>query len=205
LASLIDLYQRAEDTEKKEFLMGKLGDVAKRLSNTVQDLSEVVIINQNADVAKNELRFDTVLESIITSLTGQIMETNALVTYDFTACETISYPKVYFESILLNLMTNALKYSSDKRRPEIFFKSTKHENGLITLTCTDNGLGIDMNKYGNKLFSLHKTFHNRPDARGVGLFITKHQIKSLGGNIYVESEPDRGTKFIIKFNEIDVL
>jgi sensor histidine kinase regulating citrate/malate metabolism len=105
---------------------------------------------------------------------------------------------------MLNLLTNALKYASPNRIPEIYFETNISETGLITLVCTDNGQGIDMIKHGNKLFSLHKTFHNHPDARGVGLFITRNQIESLGGSIHAISEVDKGTTFIIHFNETTV-
>jgi len=60
-------------------------------------------------------------------------------------------------------------------------------------------LGIDMNKFGDKLFGLHKTFHGHKDARGVGLFLVKTQVEALGGSIAAESEIDKGTTFIIRF------
>ena len=71
---------------------------------------------------------------------------------------------------------------------------------MITLTCQDNGIGIDLDKHGAKLFGLNKTFHDHPDAKGTGLFITKNQVETMGGIIYAESKVDQGTKFIIYFN-----
>jgi signal transduction histidine kinase len=185
--------------------MDKFYEVANQLANTVQNLSEVVNINQSSEIQKDEIRFETLLQNLMTSLITQITEIEADVKYDFSRCEKICYPPIYLESILLNLLTNALKYSSPNRRPEITFTSYKQENGLIILECKDNGLGIDLKKYGSKVFALNKTFHDNPDARGIGLFITKHQIRSLGGSIAVESEPDKGSTFTIKFNEIEVL
>jgi len=46
---------------------------------------------------------------------------------------------------------------------------------------------------------MYKTFHSHPDARGIGLFITKNQVDALGGNISVESEPDKGSTFLVQF------
>ena len=205
LAMLIEIFKRTKNEEKKSELLEKFFSVSKQLSNTVHNLSDVVNINQNAEMERSEMSFESVLSSIIISLSAQISVLNAQINYDFSACETINYPKVYLESILLNLLTNALKYASPMRTPIISFTTEKLENGLIILKCKDNGLGIDLERYGNKIFVLHKTFHNNPDAKGIGLFITKHQIRSLGGNITVESEPDKGATFIIKFNEIEVL
>ncbi|MCK7554538.1 ATP-binding protein [Chitinophaga sedimenti] len=67
------------------------------------------------------------------------------------------------------------------------------------LTAEDNGVGIDLDRYGNKLFGFRKTFHKNKDAKGIGLFITKSQIEAMGGNILAESKPGKGTKFIITF------
>ena len=102
------------------------------------------------------------------------------------------------ESIIQNLLTNALKYRSLKRKPHIVV-STRREGPSTVLRVSDNGLGIDMERFGDKLFGLHKTFHEHKDARGVGLFLIKTQIEALGGSIKAESEVDKGTTFIITF------
>jgi len=204
LIALIELCKKTEQPDKKAIVIDKIFDVAAQLTNTVQELSEVVNINQNLETKKEWLRFEDILQNQITSLTAQIMESKADIQYNFNSCEGIHYSKVYLESIMLNLLTNALKYASPNRTPEIFFSSTINEKGLISLRCKDNGLGIDLNKYGSKIFSLHKTFHQHKDSRGVGLFITKNQVKSMGGSISVESEPDKGATFIINFNEFEL-
>ena len=67
------------------------------------------------------------------------------------------------------------------------------------LNVMDNGLGIDLDKYGKKLFGMYKTFHRNKDARGIGLFITKNQVESMGGKISVVSEVNVGTTFTVKF------
>ena len=205
LTSLINLFKRTDDNKKKELLLLKIFEVSNQLSNTVHDLSEVLNVNDNSELKQELLYFSTIVDNQVKSLAAQIMETNAKIEYDFSACETINYPKVYLESIVLNLLTNSLKYAAKERIPAIFFKTTISEAGVICFTCQDNGQGIDLKKYGNKIFSLHKTFHNSPDARGVGLFITKNQIKAMGGNITVESEPDKGATFTVLFNETELL
>jgi signal transduction histidine kinase len=67
------------------------------------------------------------------------------------------------------------------------------------LRFMDNGLGIDLDRYGSKLFGMYKTFHNLPEARGIGLFISKNQIEAMGGKIEVESEVNVGTTFTTFF------
>lgn len=100
------------------------------------------------------------------------------------------------ESIMLNLLSNSIKYSSPERTAKIHFY-TEIKNNTIMLVITDNGLGIDLEKHGHKLFGLNNTFHRHVDSKGVGLYMTKIQIEAVGGSITVESEVDRGTTFKI--------
>jgi signal transduction histidine kinase len=106
----------------------------------------------------------------------------------------------YIDSILRNFITNAVKYRSLDRNP-IVQLSAKSENGYTILSITDNGLGIDLKKYGAKLFGMYKTFHDRKDARGIGLYITKNQIEAMNGKVTATSEIGKGTTFKIYFDE----
>lgn len=94
------------------------------------------------------------------------------------------------------MITNAIKYRSEERSGYLKIHANVEES-MISISFEDNGLGIDLKKHGDKLFGMYKTFHNHDDSRGVGLFITKNQIESMGGKIDVESEVNVGTTFII--------
>ncbi|MFS4481375.1 ATP-binding protein [Hyunsoonleella sp. 2307UL5-6] len=100
------------------------------------------------------------------------------------------------DSILLNFLTNAIKYRSLKRLPKIRLTSEIHED-YVVLNIEDNGLGIDLKKYGDKMFQMYKTFHYNEDAIGVGLFITKNHIESLGGKVIVKSEVGVRSEFSV--------
>ncbi len=69
------------------------------------------------------------------------------------------------------------------------------------LTCADNGMGMNLDAYGDKIFRLHKTFHGNPEARGIGLFMTKKQIEAMGGFIDVESRVNFGSTFKVWLHE----
>jgi signal transduction histidine kinase len=104
----------------------------------------------------------------------------------------------YLESILLNIISNAIKYHNPDKKPIIEIKAQK-EDDFICLFVKDNGLGIDLHRYREKLFGMYKTFHNNENARGFGLYITKSQVETLGGKIEVESQPNKGSNFKIYF------
>ena len=201
LAALINLIQEDNQGDMRDILLQKLFIAFEKLSTTVYDLTTVVQIRNEIQIEKELLFFNKMLENQIINLETQIKEADAEIEYDFSDCESIAYPRIYLESIFLNMLTNALKYRSEERKTKIIFKSFIDFNGVISFTCEDNGLGIDMQKHGYKLFGLNKTFHNHPDAKGFGLFITKNQIESLGGSISAHSEVNHGTIFTIIFNK----
>ena len=103
-------------------------------------------------------------------------------------------PFLQVDSVLLNLFTNSIKYSSPRRKPKITVSSKKKGKNII-VDFKDNGLGINMERHGKKLFGMYKTFHQHEDAKGIGLFITKNQIEAMDGKIEVESAVDKGTTF----------
>lgn len=200
LSSLFNIISEEKRIEVKEMLFGKLFEAFNKLSETVSDLTKVVQIRQNTEVEKQLLSFEEITKNIIISLETQIIHAEADIQYDFGECPKIEYPKIYLESILLNLLTNTIKYRSPERKLKVMLKTSVDKNGIIVFTCQDNGLGIDLQKHGHKIFGLNKTFHEHPDSKGVGLFITKNQIETLGGTISVESSINESTKFIIQFN-----
>jgi light-regulated signal transduction histidine kinase (bacteriophytochrome) len=155
-------------------------------------------VRANTNIERSEIRFKDILDKIVQSLEGDLIMAEASVTFDFNKASSIYYPKAYIESIFQNLLTNAIKYRSYDRKPVIHFTSG-YVNDKIELRVSDNGLGIDMERFGDKLFGLHKTFHVHAEARGVGLFLIKTQVESLGGSITAESVVDKGTTFIIRF------
>ena len=106
--------------------------------------------------------------------------------------------EVYLDSIILNFLTNAIKYSC-KDCNSFVELSTSEKDDYVILKIRDNGLGIDLNRNGNQLFKFKKTFHEHPEAQGIGLFITKNHVESLGGKIEVESEKGVGSTFNIFF------
>ena len=108
----------------------------------------------------------------------------------------IYYNLSYFESVIQNLLTNAIKYKHKDRNPVIHIDYALKPHA-IDLIISDNGRGVDLDKFGKDIFGLYKTFHHNEDAEGVGLYLIKNQIESFGGKISVKSEVNTGTTFTI--------
>jgi signal transduction histidine kinase len=199
LETLLNLYQGAKENNAKDEVMKLFKKTVSGLRGTLNELLDVIALNDSTkNMDTKELCFEQLLQRLLDSYSGKIKESKTKVTYDFSKAPKIRYQQVYLKSIMENFLSNALKYRSHKRVPEIHFTTDKIDTQVI-LAVSDNGLGIDMEKVGEKLFGLRKTFHEHPEAKGVGLFMTKAQIQSQGGEIVVESEIDKGTTFKVYF------
>ena len=196
LFMLRDLYKESTDLEDKAMLFSKVETVIGHLNETLNELIESVKIQGNKDITHDSILFESVFDKTLVILDAQILGSKAVVTSNFSEIPNIEYPKLYMESIMLNLLSNSIRYRSPDRIAKIHF-CTKINNNEIVLIVKDNGLGIDLKKHGHKLYGLNNTFHRHPDSKGVGLFMTKTQIETIGGSITVESEVDEGTTFEI--------
>jgi PAS domain S-box-containing protein len=197
ILSLLDFYEKSNNEAEKVSFMKMMKESGTKILNNLYELNEVLKIKQDKDIARQELYFETVFESTRNSLSAKIAEAEATVHTDFTNAPKVSYPNIYLESILVNLLTNALKYTHPDRKPEISFV-TFIEKGHVHLKVADNGSGIDLKRYGHQIFKLRKTFHKHPESRGIGLFMIKSQIEAMGGDISISSEENIGTTFIVK-------
>jgi len=198
LNSLLSIYNSLETDGERREIFDKFEKVIHHLSSTLNELIEALKIKESTDTDRETILFEDVLRKTTEIMTGQIMETSAVIKSDFKKAADIHYNKGYLESIIQNLVGNAIKYRSPDRKPEIEIK-TFNKNGEIYLSVSDNGLGINLERHGGKIFGLHKTFHRHSEAKGVGLFITKTQVEAMGGKISVESEVGKGSTFTINF------
>ncbi len=199
LNSLMEIYKLSDDDEERLDIFSKFDTVIDRLTLTLNTLIEA--LKTKISDAKEELEsvdLNDIFEDTTQILGGSILTSGAVIKGDFTELSTITYNRIYMDSIFLNLIGNAIKYRAKNRKPEIIVKS-KIKNGRNIITFKDNGLGIDLERHGHKLFGLNKVFHRHPDAKGVGLFLTKTQVEAMGGTITATSEVNIGTTFTIIF------
>ena len=203
LTGLLNLIEdiTVEDEELKEIING-FSKSTNQLNETINDLVKVIIIKDSPSIDKEQVLIKDVFENIFNQLSFLISAKKPIIKMDFEKAETIFANKSYFESILLNLMTNSLKYKDDVRKLKIEISSKSKENNTI-ITFKDNGIGIDLERNKDKIFGLYQRFHDYADSKGLGLYLVKSQVESMGGTISVESEVNKGTSFKITFkNEL---
>ena len=199
ITSLISIIDENSKIDDYKMIFEMLKKVSINLNETLNSLLEILHIKKNKTIEKEVLHFEDIFVKTTESLQGEILISAAVIESDFSQVSEIVYPRIYLESIFHNLISNALKYRSPERKPHIIVRSSIKDS-IIQLTVEDNGLGIDLTKHAGKIFGMHQVFHRHPDAKGIGLFITKAQIESLQGKITVKSEVGTGTIFTVSFN-----
>lgn len=194
LMRVTEIFEDADSREEELEMAELIRKISGSLVDTIKNLAQLVKAQTEVEQHKTLLNLEQVYSKVLTVLSPEIKQRKAVINTDFSACPEVEYVLPYLESILLNFTTNALKYSHPNRRPEINLCSATL-GGRVVIEISDNGLGIDLERYGKDLFGLYKTFHGNIEARGIGLFVTKSQVDSLGGTIEVQSRPDQGTTF----------
>ncbi|MFT7101281.1 MAG: PAS domain S-box-containing protein [Bacteroidia bacterium] len=197
IRALLDFYHNDPNEENFKIVLEKLDVVSEDLLDTINDLADVVKIKNEISQDFRAINLAKLIEKANDSLSQEILDKKATIEVQLNGISFIKASKTYMDSIILNLLSNALKYSQKKVPPRIHI-SAAHDETCLILKVEDNGLGIDMELYGSKLFGLRKTFHKNKDSRGVGLFITKAQVEAMQGTIYADSEPGKGATFYIR-------
>ncbi|MDR7210393.1 PAS domain-containing sensor histidine kinase [Flavobacterium piscis] len=186
-----------EDAELEEILNG-FHKSTHLLNETINDLVKVIIIKDNSSMQKEKVSLNEVFENVFSQLSFQIELHKPIIKLKLDKVPLLETNKAYIESILLNLLTNSIKYKSENRKLKITVTAEQiGEN--IHLTFKDNGIGIDLERNKDKVFGLYQRFHNYPDSKGLGLYLVKSQVESMGGTISIESEVNKGTLFTLTF------
>lgn len=194
IESIIYLIESAESEEERNEMMHLLKSVSNSLDETMKHLNEVVNINTNMSLVVKPLNLNKYITKAKDILSEQILLNEATIITNIPEDSIINYNSAYLESILYNLISNAIRYKHPDRKPIVTIKLYK-ENDKDVIEVSDNGIGIDLAKNSDKIFGMYKTFSGNSDARGIGLFITKNQIDAMGGIITVESTINVGSTF----------
>lgn len=199
LTGLLNLIEDidVENEELKEIIEG-FSMSTNLLNQTVNDLVKIIVIKDNPSKEIEEIDIKDIINNIIQQISSTINKAEPIININLDQAQKIYLNKSYFESIVINLLTNSLKYKDLKKQLEITIES-KTENNSTILTFSDNGIGIDLDKNKEKVFGLYQRFHDYPDSKGLGLYLVKSQVESMGGTIEIESKVNVGTTFILTF------
>jgi len=192
---LSDLETNLEDRQQ---LIKGVNESVFKLDTIVRDLNHILVVKGDVFSHKEMVDFTGLLEDVM-KITTDLLDPNSFVlSYDFSAAAGFFTLKSYLNSIFYNLISNCIKYRRKEIPCVINIRSEKIDN-LLELTFTDNGSGINMEKYGEHIFGFYKRFHPDVEGKGIGLFMVKTQVEKLGGKISVNSIEREKTEFKISF------
>ncbi|MFZ6008905.1 MAG: 7TM diverse intracellular signaling domain-containing protein [Bacteroidota bacterium] len=196
LLSLLDLRAK-EDKEYEDQLLRYLKDSAVGLDQIIQDLKQIVDMRKGLHTVLEEVDVSQVVQHILTDLDQEIQNSGAKIVTTLKVRHIISV-KSYLQSILYNLISNALKYRSNNQIPRIEI-TTESRDHTILIEVRDNGLGIDLPPERLKeIFNLYKRMHVHVEGKGLGLYLVKTQVQALQGHVSVETKVNVGTTFRVE-------
>lgn len=198
LMGLVKLFEQEKNNAPQvEELMQLVYKSAVNFDAIIKDLTEVVSYEEQKGTLLSNIDLKEECEIIEFLLSAQINTSSAQIYYDFDGCNSFFSIKSYVHSILYNLVSNGIKYRRKNVLPIIWLSCHTINEKEVCIECRDNGLGIDLEKYGTKLFGFYKRFHTHVEGKGLGLHLVKKQVELLGGRIDVQSEINEGTTFKI--------
>ncbi len=162
----------------------------KKFRGLIKDISVIGKLEQDMS---EMVDLDELLNNVEWSLTDKIADSKAVINRRFEISH-IRFSKKNLRSIIYNLVSNALKFSHNDF-PEITISSSILNDNIV-LCIQDNGIGIEKGKL-NTIFEMYGRLNHDIEGQGIGLYLAKKIINAANGSILVESEPGKGTKFLI--------
>jgi signal transduction histidine kinase len=198
ILGLIHVHQYSKTDEEKKEVLDLVHKSAVSLESIIYDLNQIIDIRFDKFSTLETVSFEAELALIKEALISFIEKNEVKIEADFQ-WPKIQSVKAYVNSILYNLLSNAIQYR-EPARPCVIQVSTKLISGRVILEVADNGLGIDLDRFQGDLFKLYKRFHLSVNGgKGLGLYLVKQQVEKLNATIEVESKPDFGTTFRVSF------
>ena len=184
-------YKGRLDSDADEFVAFAV-DGCNRMQGLIQDLLAYWRTGTNGK-ALREVSGDDALKEALTNLRRTIGESGAVVTHD--RLPVIQTDDTQLTQVFQNLVGNAIKYRSAEV-PRVHVSARKNGGPGWIFSVRDNGLGIDP-QYFERIFILFQRLHGRNEfeGTGIGLAICKKILERLGGRIWVESQPGKGSTF----------
>lgn len=188
---LEDDYRSNLDQEGIRFIT-VIKENAQRMGELIDDLLAF------SHLGKKEIRKSLVnMNELVKKVISEVDNTHPAAKFHIDDLHPVMADYSLMTQAVMNLVSNAVKYSSRTKKPEIRI-SSRVENGTITYTISDNGVGFDM-QYAHKLFGVFQRLHDYEEfsGTGVGLAIVNRIVTKHGGEVKAESEPGKGATFYI--------
>ncbi len=180
------------DFKHNQAVLTKVNQEANELNSIIKDLNLIIDLQKGKESAITKFNFQELMDGVQQQLEEEIKRSGATIEFKCSLTTTKSV-KAYWESILYNLISNAIKYRSAK--PPIIHVELYPTQQYLNLVVKDNGLGFELEKVEGKMFQPYQRFNENIQGKGLGLFLVKTQVELLHGKIKVYSKRGVGSMF----------
>ncbi|TGE28634.1 ATP-binding protein [Hymenobacter metallicola] len=195
-----ELREQRQSSELKQvpLILAMMQDSVDRFKRTIEHLTEVTKLQKEHGHSAATVELERLITEIELDLAPLMQAADATLELDVQQCPTISFSEKNLRSIIYNLLSNALKYRSPERPPRVRI-SSRLDPEFAVLSVQDNGLGLNLNHDGRKLFAMFQRLHDHVEGTGIGLYMVKKIVDNAGGRIEVDSAVGVGSTFRVYF------
>ncbi|XDD46006.1 PAS domain S-box protein [Leptospira sp. WS39.C2] len=198
LRSLVDLLKISKSTTETNEIQNHLEEVTENLESVLSELITTLKIQSLENYLPEWVSIRDTFTKVQKFMEGEFQKKKVQIEFNVTEKESVFVSKEYLETLFLQLISNSLQFSEPNRDLRILVESFSIGTET-TISFSDNGSGIDLSRYGDQIFQLRKTFHRQMSGKGLGLFLMKYTMESLGGRVDVKSKPGEGATFLLHF------
>jgi len=197
---LLNLIEMDGLNDANKVLLGYLNQSVDKMQEVFSDMNEILELRNRLYTSIAHVDIKKAIDQLHNSFYPEIRNNGISFNCDCNGLKVLKTNEKRLNGILFQLISNSIKFRSIERKPEIKIKF----NGTASyhsIKIWDNGIGIDLRKYGNKLFYPFQKFNNHTVGKGLGLYLVKLQTESLGGSVYIKSEPDSFTEVEVRLKK----
>jgi PAS domain S-box-containing protein len=180
------------DTEEVHKNMMKVIDISRRSAEKVEGILRIARAGRDS-IPKEKVSLEKLIQEIWMDLTGANISSELRL--DVSKAKTLVTELATMRVVFENLLSNAIRYADMEKDSHVIHVKSKYVDKDITITVTDNGIGIPKDSVG-KVFMMFKRLDDR-SGDGLGLSLVKKQIDRLDGTIVLASVEGEGTTLTV--------
>jgi signal transduction histidine kinase len=174
-------------------ILDRIKEASLDMDDVISDINKILEIKNFSKQDRKEIDLEELIQKIEKRLEDKVNENNVKIS-KLLKVKTLHSIDTYLESILYNLIYNGIKYKREDVKPTVEIQSYIERRRKV-IKVIDNGVGIDLDRYGPKIFGLYQRFHDHVNGKGIGLYLVKTQVEALNGKITISSKVNKGTVF----------
>lgn len=195
IKGFLELLPEVNESNEIKSIYAELNQATVRMERVLAGLVELIEFLRKGGPKPKLINIKKLVEETLSDLEPHLIKTKGEINREIPADLNVCYIDAYLHSIVYNLLHNAIKYRSEQRSLVIDIAAQQLKDGTVKFSVTDNGIGMDLQHYGQFLFQPFRRFTTQSQGTGIGLSIINNVVAKNGGHIEVESLPEKGSAF----------